>query len=97
MAEVIRPTGFFRVKARSVVGLARELVTRFGGAVPATMADQAAARRRAEDRERRPGESARVPGLPVDTHALRVAGRLGLTAAEDPGAVETDLTALFEP
>ena len=98
VAAVIRPTGFFRVKARSVVGLARELVTRFGGAVPGTMADLGSlpgvGRKTANVVL---GNAFGVPGLPVDTHVLRVAGRLGLTAADDPLAVEADLTALFPP
>ena len=98
VAEVIRPTGCFRVKARSVVGLARELVTRFDGAVPATMADLVSLPGVGQKTANVVlGNAFGVPGLPVDTHVLRVAGRLGLTAADDPVAVETDLTALFEP
>ena len=95
---VIRPTGFFRVKARSLRGLAHDLVTRFDGEVPATMADLVAlpgvGRKTANVVL---GNAFGVPGLPVDTHVLRVSGRLGLTASQDPLAVEADLAALFPP
>lgn len=98
LEAVIRPTGFFRAKARSLRGLAHELVTRFDGAVPATMAElvtlPGVGRKTANVVL---GNVFGVPGLPVDTHVLRLARRLELTAAQDPVAVEAELTALYPP
>lgn len=94
----IRPTGFFRSKARSLLGMARALRDDYGGQVP-------------DDLDRLttlPGvgrKTANVilsvafdrPGLPVDTHVGRLARRLGLSASTDPERVEADLTALLPP
>jgi endonuclease III len=90
--ELIRPTGFFRAKARSLVGMADALVTRFDGAVPSRM----------EDLVTLPGVGRKtanvvrsvdfgLPGLPVDTHVLRLSRRLALTAETDPVKVEMAL------
>lgn len=93
----IRSTGFFRAKTRMVLGAARMLVDRFGGAVPATM----------EELIQLPGVARKTAnvvlwgafhqneGVAVDTHVKRVAGRLGLTAAEDPVKIEQDLMAFL--
>lgn len=96
LEPLIRPTGFFRAKARSLAGLSAALVERHGGEVPGTMTDLV----------RLPGVGRKtasvvlghwfgVPAIPVDTHVLRVARRLGLTAAADPEGVERDLAALW--
>lgn len=98
LEDVIRSTGFFRSKARSLLGMARALVDRFDGQVPAAM----------EDLVTLPGvgrKTANVvrsvgfgePGLPVDTHVGRLARRLGLTQSEDPVVVERDLDKLVPP
>ena len=92
LQELIRPTGFFNAKARSLIGMASALVERFGGEVPDRMADLV----------RLPGvgrKTANVvlsvafgkPGLAVDTHVLRLSKRLGLTQHDDPVKVEADL------
>ncbi len=98
LEEILRPTGFFRAKARAVMGLGRALVERHGGQVPARMADLVAlpgvGRKTANVVL---GNAFGVPGLPVDTHVLRVSGRLGLTQEQDPVAVERDLCALLPP
>jgi endonuclease-3 len=94
----IRPTGFFRSKARSLLGMARALRDDYGGEVPDELDSLTAL----------PGvgrKTANVilsvafdrPGLPVDTHVGRLARRLGLSGATDPGRVEEDLTALLPP
>jgi endonuclease-3 len=94
--ELVRPTGFFRAKARSLVGMARALVERFGGEVPGTM----------EELVTLPGVGRKtanvvlghwfgVPGVVVDTHVLRLARRLGLTEETDPVRVERDLMRLW--
>jgi endonuclease-3 len=97
LQEIIRPTGFFRAKAESLLGIGRELVTRFDGKVPG----------RLEDLVSLPGVGRKtanvvlgnafgVPGLTVDTHVGRLARRLAWTANEDPVKVEQDIAALIE-
>lgn len=93
---LIHATGFYRQKARSLVGMAAALAERFGGEVPTTI----------EDLVTLPGvgrKTANVilsvafgqPGLAVDTHVLRLSGRLGLTDEVDPVKVEHALGALL--
>jgi endonuclease-3 len=93
--DLIRSTGFFRNKARSLVGMARGLVEDFGGEVPPAM----------EDLVTLPGVGRKtanvlrsvalgLPGLPVDTHVGRLVRRLGLTDETDPVKVEHALGAL---
>jgi endonuclease-3 len=90
--ELIRSTGFFRAKARSLVGMAEAVTTRFGGTVPSRM----------EDLVTLPGVGRKtanvirsvafgLPGLPVDTHVQRLSRRLGLTEETDPVKVEMAL------
>ncbi len=96
MEELVRPTGFFRAKTQALIGLGAELVERFGGEVPRRMADlvtlPGVGRKTANVVL---GNAFGVPGLPVDTHVLRVTRRLGLTASEDPVAVEAELCAMI--
>jgi endonuclease-3 len=98
LEEILRPTGFFRAKARAVTGLGRALVDRHGGQVPARMVDLVAlpgvGRKTANVVL---GNAFGVPGLPVDTHVLRVARRLGLSGSQDPVAVERELCAVIPP
>jgi endonuclease-3 len=92
LQQMIRSTGFFQSKSRSLLGMASALVERFDGQVPARMADLTTL----------PGvgrKTANVvlsvafakPGLPVDTHVLRVSKRLALTFQDDPVKVEAEL------
>ena len=94
--EVLRSTGFYRQKTKSVQGMARLLLEQHGGEVPTEMADLV----------KLPGigrKTANVicsigfglPGLPVDTHVLRLSVRLGLTEETDPVKVEQALGALL--
>jgi endonuclease-3 len=90
--ELVRTTGFFRNKTRSIMGMAAALVDRFGGEVPHRMSDlvtiPGVGRKTANVvRSVAMGE----PGLPVDTHVLRLSARLGLTVETDPVKVEHDL------
>jgi len=96
MEEHIRSTGFFRNKARSLMGLGRALVEEHDGKVPATM----------EALVRLPGvgrKTANVllgtwfgtPSIPVDTHVTRLSGRLGLTDEKDPVKIEFALQEVF--
>jgi endonuclease-3 len=96
---IIRSTGFFRSKARSLVGCARALVERHGGEVPRSLADLVPL----------PGigrKTANVvlghaygiaEGIAVDTHVLRVSNRLGVARGDDPIVVERQLMALAPP
>jgi len=95
LEEIIRSTGFFRAKARSLIGMANALVDRFGGEVPGPMADLVTipgVGRKTANVVR--SVALGLPGLPVDTHVLRVSRRLGLTdelddvAAKDAVKVE---------
>lgn len=95
--ELVRPTGFFRTKTESLLGLSRDLVERYDGQVPATMEDLITLRgvgRKTANVVL--GDAFRIPGIPVDTHVGRLARRLGLTVHDDPNAVERDLEALVE-
>jgi endonuclease-3 len=90
--ELIYPTGFFRQKAKSLIGMASALAERHGGEVPTSMAGLTAlpgVGRKTANVVRSVGLG--VPGLPVDTHVGRLARRLGLTTALDPVKVESDL------
>jgi endonuclease-3 len=94
--EIVRTTGFFRSKTRSLIGMAAALVERFGGQVPTALEDLVTI----PGVGRKTGNVVRsvafeLPGLPVDTHVLRVSRRLGLTdgltAAEQGDAVKVEL------
>jgi endonuclease-3 len=93
---LIRSTGFFRNKARSLIGMARALGAAPGGTVPATMAELQVL----------PGVGRKTAnvilgnaygkneGITVDTHVARLATRLGLTRQTTPQKIEQDLMAL---
>jgi endonuclease-3 len=93
----IRSTGFFRNKARNLVGAARRITEQYGGEVP----------KRMEALITLPGVARKTAnvvlfgaygindGIAVDTHVGRISYRLGLTAAQDPVRAERDLVALF--
>lgn len=97
LEALIKPTGFFRNKAKSLLGMAGGLLDRFGGSVPPRM----------EDLVTLPGVGRKtanvilgtafdIPvGVVVDTHVGRVSRRLGLTRHSDPVKVETVLMKLF--
>jgi endonuclease-3 len=97
LEQEIRPTGFFRNKAKSVQGACRLLLERFGGRVPDSM----------DDLMLLPGVArktanvvlgvafGKAAGIVVDTHVLRVARRLELTNSEKPEVVEQDLVKLI--
>src|SRR5207302_2790208 len=82
---LIKPTGFFRLKARRIISAARKLVDLFGGNVPGTL----------DDLVKVPGIGRKtanvilgagfgVPGFAVDTHVIRLTNRLKLVATKDP-------------
>lgn len=90
--EVIRSTGFFASKTRSLLAMASRLVEVYGGEVPSGMADLttlAGVGRKTANVVR--SVAFGLPGLPVDTHVLRLSKRLGLTTEDDPTKVELEL------
>lgn len=96
LEEAIRPTGFYRQKARFIQEAAQTLVHRHGGEIPDTMDAllklTGVARKTANVVL---GEIyGHAEGITVDTHVKRLAKRLGLTAEDDPVKVERDLMAL---
>jgi endonuclease-3 len=96
LQKLIKPTGFFRNKARNILRCCRQLVKQFGGQVPATMADLvplAGVGRKTANVVL--GNAFGVPGVVVDTHVGRLSRRLGLTTHTDPVKVEHDLMALL--
>jgi endonuclease III len=99
LAEIevlIRSTGFFRSKARNLVGMAQAVVARFGGQVPSDMPDLVTlpgVGRKTANVVRSVGFG--LPGLPVDTHVQRLSHRLGLTAETDPVKVEAALNGMI--
>jgi endonuclease-3 len=93
--RLVHPTGFFRAKTRSLLGMAAALEDRFGGQVPPAMADLVTipgVGRKTANVVRSVGFG--LPGLPVDTHVGRLSRRLGLTVETDPVKVEADLDAI---
>ncbi|MEU8460617.1 endonuclease III [Streptomyces sp. NPDC029003] len=96
LEELIRPTGFFRMKAKSLLGLSQALRDRFDGEVPG----------RLEDLVTLPGVGRKtanvvlgnvfgVPGITVDTHFGRLVRRFKWTEQEDPEKVEAEICAIF--
>jgi endonuclease-3 len=99
LEALIQPTGFFRAKARSLLGMANAVVDEHGGQIPADIDGLVAlpgvGRKTANVVL---GHAFGIPGFPVDRHVLRVATRIGwLTgkASEDAVAAERRLTALL--
>ena len=93
----IRPTGFYRAKARNIIAAAKLLESKFGGKLPKTM----------EEMTTLPGVARKsanvilgnaygvVDGIAVDPHVMRISQRLGLTKFSDPVKIERDLMELF--
>jgi endonuclease-3 len=93
--EIVRSTGFYQNKTKSIMGMAQGVVERFDGEVPSSL----------DDLVTLPGvgrKTANVvrsvwfdePGLPVDTHVTRLSKRLGLTQETDPVKIEFALNAM---
>jgi endonuclease-3 len=99
LEEMIRSTGFYRNKTRSLLGMARAVAQRHGGAIPPSM----------DDLTGLPGVGRKTAnvvlgtafglatGVVVDTHVARLARRLGLSVEGDPEKIERDLMKLFPP
>jgi endonuclease-3 len=97
LESLIRPTGFFRNKASSLIGLGQALVERFDGEVPATMDElvtlPGVGRKTANVIL---GNAFGIPGITVDTHFGRLVRRWRWTAEEDPVKVEHAVGELIE-
>jgi endonuclease-3 len=92
LEPIVKPTGFFRAKSRSLVGMSRALVERHGGEVPASM--EALTTLPGVGRKTANvvlGHAMGIPGFPVDRHVLRVTNRLGLVRSDDAESVEKTL------
>jgi endonuclease III len=96
LEEIIRSTGFFRSKTKSLIGMAQGLAEDHDGEVPSSMKDLtklAGVGRKTANVVR--SVALDLPGLPVDTHVGRLSRRLGMTTEEDPVKVEMVLNAMI--
>jgi len=96
LEAMVRPTGFFRNKAKAIIGASQRIVEAYGGVVPDTM----------EELVTLPGVArktanivlsagyGKAEGIAVDTHARRLSQRLGLSRESDPDKIERDLLAI---
>jgi endonuclease III len=96
LEEMLKPTGFYRNKAKSIIGLSAAIRDQFGGVVPGKLKDLDAlpgvGRKTANVVL---GNAFGVPGITVDTHFQRLARRFGWTTQTDPDKIEQDVGALF--
>jgi endonuclease-3 len=96
LEAAIRPTGYFRAKANTLINLGQALSGRFGGEVPATMAElvtlPGVGRKTASMVL---GDAFGKPAITVDTHVARLARRLGWTSRTDAARIEADIAALL--
>ena len=96
--QIIRSTGFFRMKAKNIIACARDIVERFGGRVPHDRDDlESLAGVGRKTASVVMAAAFQEEALAVDTHVFRVSHRLGLTLGTTPRQVEDDLTALLPP
>ncbi|MBI1876024.1 MAG: endonuclease III [Acidobacteria bacterium] len=98
LETLVKATGFFRAKSRSLLAMAQALVDHHGGHVPSSM--EALVELPGVGRKTANvvlGHAFKVPGLPVDRHVLRVANRIGLARSDSPEVVEQQLGKLLPP
>lgn len=92
LAEDVKPCGFYKTKSRNIKALAQKIIEEHGGKIPDTMEELTAL----------PGVGRKTanlilgdvygkPALVIDTHAIRLTGRIGLTKETDPKKIEFDL------
>jgi endonuclease-3 len=96
LEKEIHSTGFFKAKAKSLMGMGRALVEHHGGVVPRTLEELVAlpgvGRKTANVVL---GNAFGLPAIAVDTHVTRVSQRLGLTRADDPEKIHDDLCVII--
>ncbi len=96
--EIVRPCGFYHMKARDIIGMARMLIDEYGSVVPDTI----------DELVRLPGVGRKTanlivgdvykkPAVVADTHLIRISNRLGLVKTKDPYKVEMELKKLLPP
>jgi endonuclease III len=98
LEPIIHSTGFYRAKAKALMGMARALVERHGGEVPNRM--EALVELPGVGRKTANvvlGHALGIPGLPVDRHVLRVSNRIGIASSDDPVEVEQQLGGVLPP
>ena len=98
LEPLIHSTGFYRSKAKSLMGMARALVAHHAGRVPNTV--EALVELPGVGRKTANvvlGHALGIPGLPVDRHVLRVSNRIGIASSEDPVEVERQLASALPP
>lgn len=88
----IRSTGFYHNKAKNIIACSKRIIEEFSGEVPRTMEDLL----RLEGTGRKTanlvlGDAFDIPGIVIDTHAMRLSKRIGLTKEETPEKIEKDL------
>jgi endonuclease-3 len=98
LETIIHSTGFYANKAKSLIGMAQRVVSAYGGEIPHDLADLVTL----PGVGRKTGNVLRsvalnLPGLPVDTHVLRLTKRLGITELTDPVKVEMELNPMVPP
>ena len=96
--QIVRSTGFYAAKSKNLIGMASAVVERFGGEAPTALDDLVTL----PGVGRKTGNVVRsvafgLPGLPVDTHVIRLSHRLGLTVLDDPVKIELELNAMLAP
>ncbi len=92
LREYIRSTGFYKNKAKNIIGCCQKIISDFNGIVPDTMEElltlPGVGRKTANLVL---GDIFKKPGIVVDTHATRLSNRMGLTKEKDPYKIELDL------
>ncbi|MGN0641848.1 MAG: endonuclease III [Huintestinicola sp.] len=98
VAEIVKPCGLYRTKAKSIVEMSRQLLYDYGGEIPKTVEEltklSGIGRKTANLIM---GDVHHLPAVVTDTHCIRICGRLGLTRSKDPKTVEDDLRKLLPP
>ena len=98
VAEIVKPCGLYKTKAKSIVGMCRQIMDDFGGEIPDTIEQlttlEGIGRKTANLVL---GDVFHKPAVVCDTHCIRICGRLGLTKNKDPQKVETDLRKILPP
>ena len=98
VAEIIRPCGLYKTKARSIVAMCRQIMDNFGGEIPDTiekLTTLAGIGRKTANLVM--GDVFHKPAVVTDTHCIRICGRLGLTKNKEPAKVEEDLRKILPP
>ncbi len=98
VAEIVKPCGLYKTKAKSIVGMCRQIMQDFDGQIPDTIEQLT----KLEGIGRKTanlvlGDVFHKPAVVCDTHCIRICGRLGLTKNKDPQKVETDLRKILPP